>query len=196
MLTDGDVALFFNEFERLIQVTIIQKGSPGFYETVRVVQPLQAQLSPRIKLQDIESHRLFSVDMSPPGMAKLREETQSGQTLTSITKWGPKIAWNSTSDIREDTATNQAPFPARQISIESNPHLGVDDLEATELAKWRDATTMAEGKWKFLSREGCTAVIPKKRRCRGALKQKILIKWRNVHYPMRLFGPAHPSYSD
>jgi len=29
MLTDGDVPLFFNEFERPIQVTIVQKGSPG-----------------------------------------------------------------------------------------------------------------------------------------------------------------------
>jgi len=148
-----------------------------------MVQPLQIQLSPRMKLQDIESHRLFSIDMSPSDTAKLREETQSGQTLKSITKWGPKIAWNSTPDTREDTATNQAPFPARQIAIESNPHLGVDRLEATELAKWRDANTMAERKRKFLSREGRTAVIQKKRRSRGASKQKILIKWRNVTIP-------------
>jgi len=73
MLTDGDVTLFFNEFERPTQVTIIQKGSPGFYETVRIVNPLQAKLSPRIKVQDIESHRLFTVDMSPPDIAKPRE---------------------------------------------------------------------------------------------------------------------------
>jgi len=59
MLTDGDVTLFFNEFERPTQVTIIQMGSPGFYETVRIVNLLQAKLSPRMKVQDIESHRLF-----------------------------------------------------------------------------------------------------------------------------------------
>ena len=106
LLKDGDVALFFNEFERPIQETIIQKGSPGFYKTVRMVTPLLSQLSPRMKVQDIESHLLFAVDMSPSDTAKLREETQSGQTLKSITKWGPKIAWNSTPDTREDTATN------------------------------------------------------------------------------------------
>jgi len=72
ILTDGDVAVFFNEFERPIQVTIIQKGSPGFYETVRMVQPLQAHLSPRMKLLDIESHRLFTADMCPSSTANPR----------------------------------------------------------------------------------------------------------------------------
>ena len=72
ILTDGDVAVFFNEFERLIQVTIIQKGSPGFYETVRMVQPLQAHLSPRMKLLDIENHRLFTADMCPSSTANPR----------------------------------------------------------------------------------------------------------------------------
>jgi len=67
------VTLFFNEFERPTQVTIIQMGSPGFYETVRIVNLLQAKLSPRMKVQDIESHRLFTVDMSPPDIAKPRE---------------------------------------------------------------------------------------------------------------------------
>jgi len=46
MLTEGDTALFFNEFEIPTQVTNIQKDSPGFYETVRIVNPLQAKLLP------------------------------------------------------------------------------------------------------------------------------------------------------
>ena len=41
ILTDGDVAFFFNEVKRPLRVTIIQLGKPGFYETVRMVQPPQ-----------------------------------------------------------------------------------------------------------------------------------------------------------
>ena len=133
-----------------------------------------------MKPQDFESHRLFTVDTSPSYTAKLRAETQSGLTLKSISKWGPKIAWNSTPDTREDTVIDQAPFPVRQIAIESNPYLRAVHLEATGLANWQDATTMADGKRKFLSSEGRTVVISKKRRFRGASSQKILIKWRNV----------------
>jgi len=121
--------------------------------------------------------------MSPSDTAKLRKETQPGQTLKSITKWGLKITWNTTPDTKEDTATNQAPRPARQIAIESNPYLGVGHLEATESANLRAATTMEEGKRNFLSMEGRTAVFPKKRRLRGASRQKIMIKWRNYTIP-------------
>ena len=86
ILTDGDVAFFFNEFERQIQVTIIQKGRAGFYETVRTTQPLQAQLPPGMKLQEIESHRLFTADMWPSYMDNLTEETQSGPIPKSMIK--------------------------------------------------------------------------------------------------------------
>ena len=121
LLENREVAFFFNEFERLIQVTIVQKGSPGFYETVRLAQPLRADLSHRMKLQDIESHRLFTADMSPSYTANPREETQPGMTPKSRIKWGPKNAWNSTPDKGEDA--DQAPFPARQTAIESNQYL-------------------------------------------------------------------------
>jgi len=42
LLAERDVALLFDKFERPTQVTIIQQSSPGFYQTVRMVQPLQA----------------------------------------------------------------------------------------------------------------------------------------------------------
>ena len=79
IFTDGDVAFFFNEFERPLRVTIIQIGKPGFYETVRMVQPLQAQLSPRMKLKEIESHRLFRADMWPSYTDNLSEEIHPNQ---------------------------------------------------------------------------------------------------------------------
>jgi hypothetical protein len=62
-LKDHDVAFFFNAFERPLKVKIIQSGNPGFHETVRMVQPLQQELSPIMKLQEIESHRLFTAEM-------------------------------------------------------------------------------------------------------------------------------------
>ena len=150
LLENREVAFFFNEFERLIQVTIVQKGNPGFYETVRMARPLRADLSPRMKLQDIESHHLFTADMSPSYTANPREETQQGLTLKSMIKWGHKIAWNSTPDKGEDTA-DQAPFPARQTAIESNPYLGMSHLEAT--------IVLAEGKRNSMAKEGRTVVI-------------------------------------
>ena len=78
MLTGGDKALYFNGFERPIQVTIIQKVSPGSYETVRIITPSQAKLSPRMKVQDIESHRLLTVDMSPPRHGKAQRRGTAG----------------------------------------------------------------------------------------------------------------------
>jgi hypothetical protein len=88
--TDGDVAFFFDEFERPRRVTIIQLGKPGFHETVRMVQPPQIQLSPRMKLQDIESHRLFTAEMLPSYTDNLSEEREPEPTLKSLIKWGPR----------------------------------------------------------------------------------------------------------
>jgi len=133
LLADRDVALFFNEFERPIQVTIIQKGSPRFYETVRMVQILQAQLSPRMKVQDIAGHRLFTANMLPSDTAKLRDETQLGQTSKSITNWGPKLTWNTSPDTRVDTAKNQGRPPERLTALGSNSQTGVDHVETM---KW------------------------------------------------------------
>jgi len=181
ILTEGDVAFFFNEFERPIQETIFQKGRPGFYETVRLTQPLQAQLPPSMKLQDIESHRLFTADMWPSYMDNLTEETQSGPIPKSMIKWGPKIYWDSTSDYRRGTVI--VPLQEMPIIREDTWHHEMFHLGSTKLENQRDVTSMVEGKRKFLPGEGCTVVIPKKRRLRGTLSQRILIQWRNVTIP-------------
>jgi len=187
LLENREVAFFFNKFERLIQVTIVQKGSPGYYETVRMVQPLQAHLSPIMKLQDIESHRLFTVDMSPPNTANPSEETQSGLSPKSMIKWGPKIVWNSTSDTREDSVIDQAPLPARQIDIESNPYLEIPPGSHNRFGG-RETEIHAKG-WMH----------------RGYLKKKTVPrstvtensdKMAPHYFPIHLFGPSHPSYSD
>jgi len=164
-------------------VTIIQKVSPGFHETVRMVQPLQAKFSPKMIVQDIAVHRLFTTNMLPSDTAKLSDETQPGQTSKSITNWGPHLTWNASPDTRVDTAKNQDRSPERLPAFGSNLQTGVDHVEAMELARWQTATAMTEGERKSLPTEGSSVVIPKKRRFRGAPRQKILIKWRNYTFP-------------
>ena len=183
ILTDGDVVLFLNAFEHPTQVTIIQKGSSDFYETVRMVEHLQAQRSPRMKLQDIASHRLFTVNIPPSDTAKLCDVTQPGQSLKSIASWGPKITWHASPDTRDDTANNQGPPPEKLTVSERNSQPEVDHLEATELAEGRAATATADEERKPLSMERRTVVIPKKRLLRGASRPKIMIKWRNYTFP-------------
>jgi len=60
--TEGEVAFFFDKFEKQTQVNIIQQLRPGLYETVRIVQPLLAQSSPRMIIQDFAGHRLFKLN--------------------------------------------------------------------------------------------------------------------------------------
>jgi len=90
IFTDREVAFFFDEFERPILVTIIQMGKPSFYTTVRMVQPLQAQLSSSMKLQEIESHHLFTADMWPSYTDNPSEEIQPGPTPKSMINGGQK----------------------------------------------------------------------------------------------------------
>jgi len=146
-----------------------------------------------MKLQDIESHRLFTADMWPSYTDNLSEETQSGPIPKSMIKWGPKIDWNSTSDKRKDTAIDQGPFLERPIAREDKRHHEMSHPGATELENRRDVTIMVEGKRKFLPEEGSTVVIPKKGRFRGTLPQKILIKWRNLTIPCTFSGRLTPA---
>ena len=179
LLAERDVALFFNEFERPIRVTIIQKISPGFDETVRMVQPLLVKLSRRMIVQDIAGHRLFTANMLPSGMAQRSDETQPGQTSRSITNRGPNLTWNGPPAIIVDTTTNQDRPPEPLSAFGGNSQTKTDQGEVMDLERWQ---TMTEGELKTLNMEGSTVVIPKKRRFRGTSRQEILIKWRNYTF--------------
>jgi len=183
MLTDGDVSLFFNAFEHPTRVTITQKASSDSYETVCMGTSSQAQRSPRMKLQVIASHRLFTANTPLSDTAKLSDVTQPGQTLKSIVNWGQKITWHASPDFRDDTANHQGPPPEKLTVSERNSQPESDHLEATELAEGRAATASADEERKPLSMERRTVVISKKRRLRGAPRPKILIKWRNYTFP-------------
>ena len=99
LLAGRDVAFFFDKFEKLKQVTIIQQSSPGFYETVRMAQPLLAQLSPRMIVQDIAGQRLFmsnklSLDMGQHSDQTQPEPTPMPETICGqpLTLTGPSVA--------------------------------------------------------------------------------------------------------
>jgi len=77
--TDGDVAFFFNTFEKQTKVNVIQQSSSGFYETIRMVQPLLAQLSPSAIIQNIAGHRLFQRNESS-SMDRHSDQTRYGST--------------------------------------------------------------------------------------------------------------------
>jgi len=97
LLAERDVALFFDKFERPIRVTIIQQSSQGFYQIVCMTQPLLAKLSPRMIVQDIAGHRLFTADLLPFGVAQLSDVTQPGPPNPKPTVdhflLGPALPW-------------------------------------------------------------------------------------------------------
>jgi len=115
------VVLFFNKFERPIQVTIIQKNSPGLYETVHMVQPLLTKLSPRMIVQDIADHRLFTGNILPSGMVQLIDETQPGQASRPITNRRPNLTWNAPPAAIVDTTKKQDRPPQVLPANQSRP---------------------------------------------------------------------------
>jgi len=184
VLNEGDTAFFFDKFERTIQVTIIQQGNPGFYETVRNVTLLRPVPHDDIFIQPIESHRLFTANINPSDTAKLREDVPLETVSKSIINWGPKTPWNITSDTMEDTTvTNPAPPQVIQTETKSNPHLGAGNVGVTELAKMWAANAMDKEIRESLPTGRHTVVIPKKRRPRKVWIQKILVLWRNFTIP-------------
>jgi len=161
---DRDVAFFFDEFERPRRVTIIQLGKPGFHETVRMVQPPQMQLSPRMKLQDIESHRLFTAEMLPSYTDDLSEKKELEPIPKLAIKWGPKIEWDFPFDVGMGTDMDQGSFLGTPSTTEDKGHSETLKPGTAEIDKRREATHTVGGKRKLLPGEGSTVVLPKKKR--------------------------------
>jgi len=167
------VAFYFNAFEQPLKVTIIQSGNPGFHETVRMVQPLQQELSPIVKLQEIESHRLFTEEMWSIYMDNLDEKRALEPITNATIKWGPKII-----------ITNQGPLLERPPLYTAHRHPNILKL-AAEIQTRPDTTDRVGGKWKHPPGEGGTVVILTKKWYRGkrAGLQKILIEWSTITIP-------------
>jgi len=102
---DNDVAFFFNAFERPLRVTIIQIVDPGSYETVRMTQPSKRDQSPRMEIQTIESHRLFTQEMLSHYEDTVGEELMLATTPHMVTTCWQKAELESLPHIGNNTLT-------------------------------------------------------------------------------------------
>ena len=127
--------------------------------------------------------------MNPFDTARIREEITPKPVSKSIMNWGPKTPWNPISNTMEDTtAINPSPPLATQTATNSGPHLGAETTGVTALAMIWAATAMGKEIQEPLPTGRHTVVIPKNRRPRKVLKQKIMVMWQNFTFPC--------SYSD
>jgi hypothetical protein len=170
---DNDVAFFFNAFERPLRVTIIKIVEPGSYETVRMTQPFQRDQSPRMKIQTIESHRLFTQEMLTHYENTGRKESMRGTTPHMVTGW-QETELESLPHMGNHTLT----IPGQMGPPENSAPYTMDSGIADEAA----LPTMPDrvgGKRKTPLSDGETVVIRKKRRVRGKGRGqlKLQIQW-------------------
>jgi len=191
LLAERDVALIFDKFERPIQVTIIQQNSPGFYQTVRMVQPLLAKLSPRMIVRDNADHRLFTANMLPSGMAQLSDETQPGQTSKSETNCGPDLTWTGPPVATITTTTNQDRPPEPLAALSNTSQTEADHGEALELE--RRQTTKGEERTTLNVEE---SGHPKEAAVSRGIATENPDKMAQLYLPMHLLGSAYPSHAD
>jgi len=132
--------------------------------------------------------------MNPFDTAMIREEVTPEPASKSIMNWGPKTPWNLISNTMEDTtAINQSPPQATKTATNSGPHLGAETTGVTALAKIWAATAMGKDIQEPLPTGRHTVVIPKKRRPRKVLKQKIMVMWGNVTIPCSYLDQLTPA---
>jgi len=111
-----------------------------------------------------------------PLTVMIREEVTLEPTSMSIMNWGPKTPWNLILNTMEDTtAINPSPPQTTQTATNSGPLLGAETSGVTALAKIWAATAMKKEFQELLPTGRHTVVIPKKRRPRKVLRQKIIV---------------------
>jgi len=181
LLAKGDVAFFFDKFEKQTQVNVIQQLSPGLYETVRMVQTFLAQLSPRMIVQDIAGHRLFKLNELSFDIGRHSDQTRHGPIQRPDSTPMPEIICDQTLTVADPvvvftgTVTIQ---DSQELSPPSN-HTPLLVIDPSEALRSKRGWTTPEAEQNPLYGEDCTVVIPKKRRIRGASIPKILVRWRN-----------------
>jgi len=172
---NNDVAFFFNAFERPLRVTIIQKGKPGSYETVRMTQPHQLY-----RFQIIESHRLFSQEMLLHYEDVGRKESGPATTPHLVTTWGQKIEREPHPYRGTDTLGITA-----QLGSPENLAPYTMDSGSVEVQARPTMINKVGDKRKLPLSDGETVVLRKKRRVRGKgrAQQKLLIQWATSTIP-------------
>ena len=177
---DNDVAFFFNAFERPLRVTIIQIVEPGSYETVRMTQPSQQNLSPRMEIQTIESHRLFTQEMLSHYEDIVGEEWMLATTPHMVTMCWQKAELESLPHIGINTLT----IPGQMGPPENLAPCTMDSETAEDEAR-PTMFNRAGDKRRIPLLDGETVVLQKKRRVRGKGRgqQKLQIKWATRTIP-------------
>ena len=166
-------------------MNVIEQRSQGLYETVRMVQPLLAQFSPRMIIQDIADHRLFKLNELSSDMGQHSNQTRYGSTERPESAPKPDIIRAQTPieagplAVFTGTVTNQ---DSQELSPPSNltPSLSINLGEAPRLKRGRSTPEVERN---LSHEEDCTVVIPEKRRIRGASISKILVRCLSFTIP-------------
>ena len=146
---DGEVAYFYNNFERLTKVTVIGLNRPGFFDTIRLVQPPDGQLSPREIFQTISCYRLFQSNETPV-LDLLRARTRHDSTKLQELTPQPKMSRDQTSIESGPRAviTDIAPSQDSQepsTPFDSTPMLSTNLAETPRPQRSRDQTPIEAG---------------------------------------------------
>jgi len=146
---DSEEAFFFNNVERQTKVTVIGQNRPGFFDTIRLVQPPDGQLSPRAIFQTISGHRLFQLNESS-SLDRHRARTRYGSTELLDPTPQPEMSRDQTTieagprDVMTETVPSQdsqepsAPF-------NSTPMLSMNPNEVPRPQMSRDQTAIEAG---------------------------------------------------
>ena len=97
---EGEVAYFYNNFEKLTKVTIIGQNRPGFFDTIRLILTPDDQVSREI-FQTLSGHRLFKLKEKPvfdPPQIRSRQDPIttleiSPQTMPRELTSSPEVGW-------------------------------------------------------------------------------------------------------
>jgi len=127
-----------------------------------MIQPLKQNLSPRMKIQVIERHRLFNQEMLSHNIDTLTEERALATTPYSATTWGQKIEREVPLYIGNGIIMTQD----LEGSLERSPPHTLDSGIA-EVQPRPGTSDRVGDKRKLPPSEGGTVVLRKKRRIRG-----------------------------
>ena len=167
---DNDVAFFFNAFERPLRVTITKIVEPSSYETVWMTQPFQRDQSPRMEIQTIESHWLFTQEMLTH-----YEDTDRKELMRATTPHMVTTGWQETElEPLPHMGNNTLTIPGQMESQENSAPYTID----SEIAEDEARPTMlnrAGDKRKIPLSDGETVVLREKRRVRGRGQRKLQI---------------------
>jgi len=197
-VADGATAFFFNAHERLIRVTIIEQGELGFYTTVRSQGFLWPEPHVVMKLQSIETHRLFTANMNPHDYDTVMSDTERDPNTVEFMNWGPETPWNLTTDTianQDCTAINPSPpYSVMAVTKKGQLHGPIPTGQDTALAEAWAAAAKAQVTQDIPAEVLLSCVIPKRKRLRkGPVTLTVLIKWRSHTIPCHLWDSLTPA---